>query len=118
MGEDSEEMIEILKDIRRWAKIIGLEDAREKVQKAVSHQDDEKERENKIIYYLSDGSNNTRTIEKFVSVSHVTVTNRQQKWAQSGLMEKPGSNKPYRKLITLEEAGIKVPDIPDLEEGN
>lgn len=110
MSEGSDDTVKVLKDIRRWIKLIGLEEIREGVQEAVSDDDDKKEGENKIMFHLSDGSKSTKDIEEYVSVSYKTVSERQQKWARMGLMEKPAENQPYRKLVTLEEAGIEVPD--------
>lgn len=113
---ENDELVTVLKDIRRWVKLIGLEDAREKVNTAVTHDDDAVERENKIIYNLTNGESSTRSISEYVSVSKDTVNNRQQDWAKLGLVEKAGPNEPYQKLITLEEAGLDVPDIPDTGE--
>lgn len=113
MSEENDELIEVLQDIRRWVKVIGLKTARESVHDAVSHADEEKEEDNKIIFHLTDGERSTKDIEKYVSVTYKTVSDRQQEWAKAGLMEKPAPNQPYRKLISLEEAGIEIPAIPD-----
>lgn len=113
MSETDEELLEVFQDIRRWVKLIGLEDAREKVHEAILDSDDQTEEDNKIIFHLTDGTRGAKTIAEYVSVSYQTVSNRRQAWAKVGLMEKPAPNEPYRKLITLEEAGIEVPDIPD-----
>lgn len=111
MSED-DELLDVLHDIRRWVKLIGMEDAREKVHEAIEDSDEDKERENKIIFHLTDGSSGARAIAEYVSMSDFTVNSRQSDWAKMGLLEKSGDNDPYRKLITLEEAGIDVPDIP------
>lgn len=116
MSDVDEELITVLQDIRRWVKLIGLEDAREKVHEAISHSDDVKEVENKIMFHLTDGNRSTKEIEDYVSVTYKTVSERQQEWAKAGLMEKPAPNLPYRKLVSLEEAGINVPDIPEAAE--
>lgn len=113
---ENDDIVQVLQDIRRWVKLIGLEDAREKVHEAVLDEDDNTKRENKIIFYLTDGERGSANIAQYVSVSYDTVSRRRQEWAKFGLMEKPAANKPYRKLITLEEAGIDIPDIPELEE--
>lgn len=110
MSDTSEDTVEVLKDIRRWIKLIGLKEIREDVQEAVTHDDDEKEEDNKIIFHLTDGERSTKDIEKYVSVTYNTVSERQQEWAKAGLMEKSAENQPYKKLVTLEEAGLEVPD--------
>lgn len=112
MNEGDEEILKVLHDIRRWLKLSGLEDAREKVRKAVADPDEDKEKENKIIFHLTDGERGASRISEYVSVSHFTVNSRHSDWAKMGLLEKPGENEPYRKLITLEEAGVDVPEIP------
>lgn len=118
MNEAEHEMVDILKDIRRWVKILGLEVAHSKAHSAISDEDEDTEKDNKIIFHLSDGEMSSRDIAKYVSVSYRTVANRQTRWALDGLMEKPNPNESYRKLITLEEAGIGVPDIPEIETNN
>lgn len=116
MSDEDEELLEVLHDIRRWLKVSGLEDAREKVNEAIADSDDEKEKENKIIFHLTNGERGAARIAEYVSVSHFTVNSRHSDWAKMGLLEKPGENEPYRKLITLEEAGIDVPEVPDVSE--
>lgn len=115
MSEKDAEMLAVLKDIRRWVKLTGLEDAREKVHEAISDPDTEKEQENKIIFHLTDGERGNRGIAEHVSVSSSTVGNRRSEWAKMGLLEQPGPGEPYQKLITLEEAGIEVPEVPEPE---
>lgn len=118
MNSQDEDTVEVLKDVRRWLKFANLEEARSKVHEAVSDEDDENERENKIIYHLSDGEHSQHDIADLVSVSQKTVSRRQTKWANMGLLEKPAPNIPYRQLITLEEVGLGVPDIPERKGGN
>lgn len=113
---DSDEVVEVLEDIRRWVKLIGLEDARANLREAIAADDDQKEKDNRIIFHLTNGERSTKDIEKFVNVTYKTVSDRQQEWAKAGLMEKPARNQPYRKLITLEEAGLGKPDIEKVEE--
>lgn len=112
----SEEELQVLKDIRRWLKLSTISDARVRLEEAVSADSDEVEEENKIIFHLTDGSRGANTISEYVSVSHDTVNSRQSAWAEMGLLEKPGPTSPYRKLLTLEEAGFDIPDIPDLDD--
>lgn len=115
MSNDSEEVVDILADIRKWIKFSQLSEGRDRVHSAIQDADKEKERENKIIYHLTNGENSASTISEYISVSHDTVNTRQSAWAEKGLLEKKGSNSPYDKFITLEEVGYSVPDIPEAE---
>lgn len=115
MSNGSDNLVEVLKDIRRWIKFSNLGDARSKLYEAILEEDNQKEKENKIIFYLSNGERSGYDIAEFVSVTPRTVSNRQKEWAEMGLMEKLGPSRPYRKLISLEEVGLGVPDIPELK---
>lgn len=115
MSEDDDLLI-VLKDIRRWVKLLGLEEARSKLRAALEDDDTNKETENQIIYHLTNGENSSREIAKFVSVGRRTVSNRHDQWAKEGLVEKVVESGFYQKLIALEEAGISTPEIREKEE--
>lgn len=114
----SEETVSVLKDIQRWVKIIGIQEARDVMSDALSADDEEEETELRITYHLSNGENSTRNIANHVSHGRDWVSNRQQQWAKMGLVEQEHSRSPYEHVITLEEAGLEVPEIPTSEEEN
>lgn len=113
MTEDTDD---ILRDIRRWVKIIGIQEAKSVMDDALSAEDAEDQEELRIIYHLSDGEHSTRDIAEYVSVGRQAVSNRQSSWSKMGLLEKEHSRAPYEHVISLEEAGLEVPEIPEPEE--
>ena len=110
-----EEVKETLNNIERWMKIIGIQQTRPLLMEMLSSEDPEEEKNLRIIYHLSNGENSTRDIADRVSVGKTAVSRRQKRWAKIGLVEKEHSRAPYQHVISLEEAGIPVPDIPDPE---
>lgn len=113
MSSNEAEIVDTLQDIRRWLKFANISEARSKVKEAVLDEDDEVERDNLIIYHLSDGDHSLRDIAEYVSVSFNTVQNRQSDWADLGLMEQPSKNSSYQKLVELDEVGLNAPDISE-----
>lgn len=113
MTEDTDD---ILRDIQRWVKIIGIQEAKLVMDDALSAEDPEDQEELRIIYHLSDGEHSTRDIAEHVSVGRQAVSNRQSSWSKMGLLEKEHSRAPYEHVISLKEAGLEVPEIPDPKE--
>ncbi|GAB3679671.1 hypothetical protein GCM10028857_01360 [Salinarchaeum chitinilyticum] len=110
------ETVEVLKDIRRWVKVIGLQEAKPLLMDALSDEDEERQRDLRITYHLTDGEHGRRDIEDYISYSRGWVGARHTEWANMGLVERDSSSSSYRHVIELEEAGLEVPEIPDLEE--
>lgn len=118
MPEDSEnleEAVEVLKDIRRWVKIIGIQEAKGVLEEFLTSEDKDEQQELRIIYHLTDGEHSIREIAQHISSSRGTVRRRQNEWARAGLVEREGSYEPYEHVISLVEAGLEVPDIPEPE---
>lgn len=113
MTEDTDD---ILRDIRRWLKILGIQEAKSVMDAALSADNPEDQEELRTIYYLSDGKHSVRSISEHVSVGRNTVSRRQKSWAKMGLLEKEHSRAPYKHVISLEEAGLEVPEISKLDE--
>lgn len=112
----TEETDDILRDIRRWVKIIGIQEAKSVMDDALSAENSEDQEELRTIYHLSDGEHSTRDITEHVAVGRNTVNRRQKSWAKMGLLEKEHSYAPYEHIISLEEAGLGVPEISEPEE--
>jgi len=115
MTEDTKDL---LRDIRRWVKIIGIQEAKPVLSGTLSHDDSEKQDDLRIAYHLTDGEHSNRDISEYVDFSHEWVRSRQSEWAQMGLVEKDNPNSPYEKIITLEEAGLEIPEIPSPNGGD
>ena len=107
---------DILKEMLKWLKFTGLQEAKKVIEDALSHKNEEKENELRIAYELTDGSHSTTDIASMISVSHMTVSNWQNKWSKLGIVEKEFENSSYEHLISLEDAGLKCPDIPNPKE--
>ena len=113
MTEDTDD---ILRGIRRWVKVIGIQEAKAVMDDALSAEDSGDQEELRIIYHLSNGENSTRDIAEHVSVGKDAISTRQKSWAKMGLLEKEHSRASYEHVISLEEAGIEIPKIPEPEE--
>lgn len=118
MTTSSEELIDILDDIRRWVKLLGIEEARSKLRNAISSKSQKKELESKMIFHLTNGDRTGSEIASLAEVSQSTVSRRHREWAELGLLEKREENQPYDKLITLQEAGLDVPEIQGEDDNN
>ena len=106
----------LLEEILKWQKFRGMQEAKQVLEDVLSSEDEEKEREQRIAYELTDGEHSTSDIAARISVSHVTVSNWQNKWSELGLVSKETSQASYQHLISLENLGLDVPEIPEAEE--
>ena len=113
MSEDTDD---ILRDIRRWLKIIGIQEAKPILTEALSSEDPEEERDLRITYHLTDGEHSTRNIAKRISYSRYWIMSRYEEWSNMGVIERNASTSPYNRVIGLEEVGIEVPEIPEPED--
>jgi hypothetical protein len=107
---------ELLEEIVKWLRFMGMQDARDIVERALRYEDAEKEHDAKVAYQLTDGENSTYDIADHISYSYQWVSTRQQEWAKLGIVEKEGPNSPYEHIMSLDKLGIDAPDIPDPEE--
>ena len=104
--DKDEKIIELLEEILKWIKFIGWQNVKSVLSEALN--DDI----SKLVYHYSDGRS-SREIAKKVSISHQTVTNYWKKWAKMGIVEPISARRAprYKKLFSLEEVGIDVPNI-------
>jgi len=70
----------------------------------------------KIIYELTDGEMSTRDIEAKCKINQKTVSTYWQKWQTMGILERTEkySGKRYRKICSLKELGIDIPQSKEL----
>jgi hypothetical protein len=112
----SRSQTEILEEMLQWLKFTGIQQAKEVVDDALSFEDnEEKERDSRIAYELTDGDHSQRDIGERISYSRVTVGNWQDKWSKLGIIRK-NEDGHYEHLISLEELGLECPPIPDPDE--
>lgn len=107
---DNDEPVEVLKDIRRWVKIIGLQEAKPVLKEALSDEDEQKQRDLRITYHHTNGENSIRAITDMISYSRGWVSDRYKEWSNMGLIERDSQSYSYRHIISLEEAGMDVPE--------
>lgn len=107
---------ELLDEILKWQKFRGMQEAKKVLTDVLSSEDDDKEKEQRIAYELTDGEHSTTNIADRISVSHATVSNWQNKWSELGLVNKKSEQASYKHLISLENLGLNVPEIPEPEE--
>lgn len=104
-------------EIVKWLRFIGLQDAKKVIDDTVSEEnDEEKERDKRIAYELTDGTHSTREIATRVNFSKGTVSNWQTKWSEQGIVDKGEGQDKAEHLISLEDAGLECPEIPEPEE--
>jgi len=105
---------EVLEEMLNWIRFMGMNEARDVIDGALSYDDnDKKERSARIAYELTDGTNTTTDIESYIDYSYKWVSSRQIEWAKLGIVEKSDKNRSYEHIASLTELGIHCPDIPD-----
>ena len=75
----------------------------------------------KLVYELSNGERSTREIAAMISrggrrISHVTISNAWQKWSILNLVMPAERRGRYKKVVSLESIGIKVPPLEMVSE--
>ena len=108
---------EILEEMLRWLKFTGMQQAREVIDEALTFEDDEqREKDSRIAYELTNGEYNQREISECISYSRATVGNWQDKWSKLGIVERDSDYSPYEHLVSLSDLGLQRPEIPDPNE--
>lgn len=107
---------EILRDIRRWLKIIGIQEAKPVIRDALSDEDEEVQRALRITYHLTNGEHSTRDIAEYIQYEYGWVATRQGEWSNMGLVERDSPNASYQHIIGLEEIGLEVPELPEIND--
>lgn len=113
---DEEDLVDVLKDVRRWVKILGLQEAKPILQDLLTHEDESRQRDLRIVYHLTNGGNGQHDIADKISFSRSWVKNRHREWSNMGLIERTGPQNQYRHIISLEQAGMDVPEPRENEE--
>lgn len=107
---------EILQEMLKWLRFSGMQEAKSVIDEALTfEEDEEKEKDARIAFELTNGDKSQREISEYISYSGVTVGNWQKKWAKLGIVSQDDDGK-YEQLISLKDLGLEVPDIPDPED--
>jgi hypothetical protein len=99
------EQIEILREILKWIKFAGAKEVKNVL---LTTLDTEQKR---LIFHLSDGNRGTLEIAKVAGTSDTTVRRYWASWARQGIVEslKVRGGERYKKSFELEDFGIEVP---------
>lgn len=102
--DDDQEIKDILKEILRWTKFEGMQKVKQVLETTLDN--DAK----KLIYELSDGISSPK-IAKIAEVAPPTVRDYWKDWSVLGIVEiHPDYKKRYRRIFSLKEVGIEVPE--------
>lgn len=112
----SDRQIELLEEAVKWLRLMGIQEARDVVNEALSYDDSEKEEAAKIAYQLSNGENTTSDIAEYIPFSYRWVSYRQTEWKKIGILDKSGPQEPYEHILSLDDLGIESPEIPEPEQ--
>ena len=107
---DSEEVLKKLDELIFWTKFSAMSTFIPTLRNALRDDID------KLVYELSDGEKTTRDIAEIVTKSgrklgYVTVTNMWERWQQLNLVIPAGRKGRFKKVVSLETIGIKIPEV-------
>jgi len=108
---------ELLREMLKWLKFSGMQQAKEVVDNTLTHEEEQKEREYRKVYELSNGDNSQSDIAEYISCSSVTVGNWQKKWTKVGILQQNPDGK-YEHLILLENLGLECPPLTKPEDSD
>ena len=111
--EKFDRLIVLLEEILKWTRFQGWRNVKYVLLDAL------KDDVSKLVYHYSNGSS-SRDIAEKVSISHVTVTRYWDRWSKIGIVEPikvRGGGTRYKKMFSLEEFGIEIPEIKKTQEG-
>lgn len=104
---DDQEIKNILREILKWTKFQGMQKVKQ-VLETILDTDTKK-----LVYELSNGISSPK-IAKVVGVDQTTIRDYWKDWAVLGTVEvHPDYKKRYRRVFSLEEVGIKVPEVKE-----
>jgi len=105
--DNNQEIKDILNEILKWIKFEGMQKVKQVLETILDN--DAK----KLIYELSDGRSSP-AIAGIAGVSPPTVRDYWKEWAVVGIVEVHSDyKKRYRKVFSLKEVGIEVPEVEE-----
>jgi hypothetical protein len=103
-------IIEILIEMLKWIKVTSIPHVKKLLMELLSSD------EEKVAYHYSDGRA-SQEVSQLAGVSYVTITKWWKNWIRAGIAEaisvKGGER--ARRIFSLEEFGIEVPQIKSVE---
>lgn len=108
---------ELLREMLKWLKFSGMQQAKEVVDDTLTYEDEQKERDYRKVYELSNGDNSQSEISEYITYSSRTVGNWQDRWTKVGIMQQNPDGK-YEHLISLENLGLECPPLTKPEDSD
>jgi len=114
MSEELETLKSIqstLEKLLKWTRLAGMQQLREILTQNLRTDVE------MAVFELSDGERGTREIAKLTSVkSNATIASYWKKWSKVGIVEpSPKYKGRYQRICSLEEVGIPLPLMPNVQ---
>lgn len=108
-----DEILAVLKEILKWNRFSGLENARLELRRVL---DTEQKR---LIYHLSDGGGTSTLVAEKSGVSDFTVRKYWSDWNKRGIVEplRVRGGTRFKKSFELEDFGLMTPAVNTKEKG-
>jgi hypothetical protein len=104
---NDQEIKGILREILKWTKFQGMQNVKQVLEDTLDTET------KKLVYELSNGTSSPR-IAKIAGVDPTTVRDYWKDWVVLGIAEThPDYKKRYRRVFSLKEIGIAVPEVEE-----
>lgn len=107
MSEDKVEQTELLREMTKWLRFLGMKEVKAVLKDALN---DEKK---VSAYHHSDGKNTSTTVSQLSGISQQTVSSLWKDWLSLGLGEaiSASGGSRFKKSFDLKMFGINVPEV-------
>lgn len=104
--EKFDKTIQLLEEILKWVRLEGVQRVETTLNKLLKTDTE------RLVYENSDGRT-SREIAEIAGVSHTTVTNYWNRWAEYGIVEevRARGGTRYKRIFSLSDFGIVVPEV-------
>lgn len=110
MSEQNDRIVELLEEIVKWVRVMGLGQVKTTLPVALNTE------KKALVYHLSDGKNSSVNIASLTGINQPRVTEFWKEWTSLGLGEqipaKGGSR--FKKSFDLKMFDIPVPDTKNV----
>ena len=105
--KESNKILEYLEEITKWLSFLGKREVKMLI---LDNLTDDRQL---LIYHNSDGNKGSKELASYLKASDVTISGYWDEWAKIGIIKKikAGRGSRGKKIFTLEELGIEIPDI-------
>ena len=108
MSEQSNEEINLLREIAKWVRFTGFRQVKDVLETTL-----EKEQKKILAYHLSDGKNTSTIISQKTGINQSKITELWKEWLTLGLGESltASGGSRFKRSFDLKMFGIQVPEI-------